>query len=344
MSSGPAATEALVAHGVGTITVLHYQGIGDNILALPLLHALRRRFPRARLQLMVPRKRFGLFHGAGLDILFSCSEGHLFLQPPSAVVFDLDTGSPAGSYHQLIRRLECGLLLGFHSPGAALPAAGRALRVDLAERPIWRQYLDLAERLTGSPLPEPEPPLFSCRPEAERMADRVLHGRGDAPVVALAPGAALPEKRWPPSQFRAVTRHLRRVHHALALLVGSPEEQPLADEICEASDAGTLNLMGCTLEEMAALIRRSDLVVANDSVAIHMAAALAVPAVGIYYGRRSSPLVHRPIGRRSTVVFTREAEAAADLLEEVLRHIDRYLAADSWLGNHWHSSARLVRV
>jgi heptosyltransferase II len=97
-------------------------------------------------------------------------------------------------------------------------------------------------------------------------------------VIGVSPGAAFGSaKRWPADRFAAVAREFPR-----AMLFGSAAERDLCDRIA-AEVPGSLNLAGrTTLREFIDLAAACRLFVTNDSGAMHLASALAVPTVTVF--------------------------------------------------------------
>jgi heptosyltransferase-2 len=106
-------------------------------------------------------------------------------------------------------------------------------------------------------------------------------------AVALAPGAVGPAKRWPAAYYAELGRRLlgqgRRVW-----VVGGPGEKALAAEIAAAAPHEIRDLTGPDLRNAILALAAADLAVSNDSGLLHVAAALATPAIGIF-GPTSPP-------------------------------------------------------
>jgi lipopolysaccharide heptosyltransferase I len=108
--------------------------------------------------------------------------------------------------------------------------------------------------------------------------------------VAVIPGARWNTKRWPIDRYTELVRHLLTEGHSVVLL-GSPDEQPLADTIEAAledhpptdASATLVNLAGkTTLAEMIGVLARTALVIGNDSGPLHIAIALGRKTLSIY--------------------------------------------------------------
>ncbi|GAB4361434.1 MAG: glycosyltransferase family 9 protein [Deltaproteobacteria bacterium] len=144
---------------------------------------------------------------------------------------------------------------------------------------------------------DPIPLSLRVPPEADRKAaERLLPlAGGSGPVVAIQAGASDPHKMWHPSSFVRVCRSLRDAVGARFLFLGGPGERELAARIRELSDSpGSLLLAGETsLDELAAILKRADLMITNDTGPMHLAAAVGTPvislAIGPVYYSNTSP-------------------------------------------------------
>jgi heptosyltransferase-2 len=106
------------------------------------------------------------------------------------------------------------------------------------------------------------------------------------PVIGISPGAAYGNaKRWLPDRFAEVARAWQRVSAAV-LIFGSASERPLCEEIAAYLSGRRIevrNLAGqTTLREFIDLAAVCRLFLTNDSGAMHVASALAVPTVAVF--------------------------------------------------------------
>ena len=131
----------------------------------------------------------------------------------------------------------------------------------------------------------PGPPLASITvaAEARDRARVLLRERGIAaqPFVVFAPGAAYGKaKQWLPSRFAELAR-LIAADGIATVLIGAKGDIPACDEVARHSTAS--NLVGRTdLPVLAGLLSLSQGVVANDSGAMHLAAAAGVPVTAVF--------------------------------------------------------------
>jgi ADP-heptose:LPS heptosyltransferase len=103
------------------------------------------------------------------------------------------------------------------------------------------------------------------------------------PFAVLHPGASDPRRRWPPTSFAAVGDALAAA--ALdVVVIGGVGEQDLAATVVAAMQAPAHNLAeSLSLAALAGLLAAAQVMVANDSGPRHLAAAVGVPTVGIFW-------------------------------------------------------------
>ncbi|NOY79908.1 MAG: lipopolysaccharide heptosyltransferase II [Kiritimatiellaeota bacterium] len=120
------------------------------------------------------------------------------------------------------------------------------------------------------------------------------------PWLALAPGAAYgPAKQWSAEAFGRVAREWTR-RGGRVVAVGTARERSLGD-VAIAGSLGALNLAGTTsLGELMAVLSVVRAVAANDSGAMHLAAALGTPGVAVFGS--TDPTATGPLGERWIVL------------------------------------------
>jgi ADP-heptose:LPS heptosyltransferase len=108
----------------------------------------------------------------------------------------------------------------------------------------------------------------------------------DGPFLALAPGASCPSRRYEPARFAAVARGLATRTGLPIVVVGSGREAELVEPILAATrSSSVVSLVGRTsVPELAAVLQRSLLVLANDSGPMHLADAFGRPMVILFSG------------------------------------------------------------
>ncbi|MGH8279871.1 MAG: lipopolysaccharide heptosyltransferase II [Gammaproteobacteria bacterium] len=176
-------------------------------------------------------------------------------------------------------------------------------RLDKQMLPLAVQrYVALGlERDAVLPSPIPRPALrVDAANHAHLLATLGLNTA--KPVIAIAPGAEGPGKRWPGERYAELSRRL--IHGGKQVWVfGSGKERDLGDEIRRVAGESVTNLCGRTrLEDVIDLMSLANIVVTNDSGLMHVAAAVGARLVVIYGA--SSPDYTPPLTDKAEIVRT----------------------------------------
>jgi heptosyltransferase-2 len=266
--------------------------LGDAIMALPAMAAIRRAYPAASLAVVAP---------AGIAPIF---EEHTAVAPQQVIRVGAGADERAllaGERFDAILLLPNSFRSAWIARGAGISerwgyANGprRWVLTRTIPRPGGRlhqsdYYLRLAAAVTGRDASAPDPaPLISATDETVRRGSAALERLGVPPgarLVGFAPGAAYGHaKRWPPDRIAAVIERLGR-DGVGSILVGAEGDRGAGREIESALPPGVTvtNLIGRTdLRLLAGVLARCDAFVSNDSGAMHLAAALGVPVAAIF--------------------------------------------------------------
>lgn len=160
--------------------------------------------------------------------------------------------------------------------------------------PAVEYYLRLVRECLLGWAPErraktPEYLELGVTPEQARAGVELLGraeiGEGE-PFAVLNPGGNNEAKRWPAERFAALAKRLHE-HHGLRVVVnGSPGEAELTGRIAAESGLGAacaaLPALGVTIGALKEVVRRSELMVTNDTGPRHIAAAFGVPLVTLF--------------------------------------------------------------
>lgn len=184
--------------------------------------------------------------------------------------------------------------------------------------PACNYYFRLATHFLRSLAIEPPADLgpleLATTPDDDLAAAQLLAAAGipvesqrRTPLALLNPGANDPAKRWPHDRFAALADYLIEHHNMTILVNGSPSERDLVASVIQHTrhTDRIINLTNhaMTLATLKGVIRRTRLVVTNDTGPRHIAAAFSVPVVTLF----------GPTDRRwTTIPFQDEIEIVAD--------------------------------
>jgi heptosyltransferase-2 len=158
---------------------------------------------------------------------------------------------------------------------------------------------------------EPQPRLFPNDADRE-AAGKFLARLGRERIAAIHPGSGGEKKNWPVERFGAVARWLvDELAMQLLVVQGEADERAVAGLIGALERRPVTVARGLKLPELAAVLQRCALFVGNDSGITHLAVAVEVPTVAMF-GPASTP-VWQPTGGRVAVVQFGEHDVAEAL-------------------------------
>ncbi|HEX6434635.1 MAG TPA: lipopolysaccharide heptosyltransferase II [Gemmatimonadales bacterium] len=289
------------------ILAVRFSSIGDVLLTTPLLRALRRRHPTARITVLTK-----LGHAPLLS--HNPHVSHVIGIPADGGVVGLGAELRANRYthlldlHDSIRSRMLRVLV----PGSwhTYPKhrVARAILIHTKKnwyrdsRPVAERYFDAARDLDVAP--DGSPPDLFLSPEAVREAEDWLEGRGltrARPLIALAPGAAHATKRWPLEHWHALVRRLVGEGFDV-VLVGGSDDLSVGDALLASADSRVVNGAGqFGLQGTGAVLQRARVVVSGDTGVMHMATAVGTPVVALF-GPTVRPFGFFPYTSRAQVV------------------------------------------
>ena len=275
--------------------------IGDSVMSLAALRELRRLYPDDHLSLLVTPWVAGLFVDQEIvDEIIPFESSGSFWKDLIQLRGQLKRFQTAILFQNAFRAAVVTLFsgvperIGYATDGRSPLLTRRARpRIKKLERHQIYYYLDLLHQTGLSPRNYLEEPDFKpdihlkAPPEGIRRAGEILEAAGppsEGPLILLNPGAYYgPAKRWFTDRYAALADHLIDEVKADIVLIGSPEERTLADEIQTLTRNPLKIVTGQTdLPSLMGLMSRCRLFITNDSGPMHLAAALDTPQIALF--------------------------------------------------------------
>ena len=298
--------------------------VGDVLLTLPAIAALRRELPGAQLAYAAP--------AASADVARHCPHlDETLVVPFPPFPRRVSAGS---SWRETVRRQSAGLAGAFDAAlvvrpddpwsGELVAAAAIPIRLGF-DMPRTRPHLtdvlpvprkqhvsidgfDLADALlariglAARTTRILEASFIPSRGDEEEASAVLSHAGGDEAPIVLHPGSGWPLKNWPAPRWREVATELGRRCRTTPLVAGTAAEQTLARDVADGTPAidvaGRLSLGG-----LAAVHARARLVVTTDSGALHLAAVMGAPVVGLF--GPGDPVLFAPLAAPNRVRVVR---------------------------------------
>jgi len=295
--------------------------LGDAVMTVPALRALRRVFPDAEITLYTRTETANLFLEADfVDSVIAFSPGRSSIKR----FFDHIHSLRAGNYELAI------LLTNSWESALVAMLASIPTRIgydhehrgivltDAIPVPKWKAdrhevhfYLNLIgeieEKYSGTRAISNEPPNAELMVSFPRQNDaRGLLKRNGAgmnrPIVALGVGSTNSRaKRWPAISYALLADRLKAELEVDVLLIGSEGDRTAADEVMASSKSDLIDLTGKTsVADAAAILSTIDLLISNDMGLAHIAPSTGTPTIVIF--GPTDPVTTRPFSNNAEVV------------------------------------------
>jgi heptosyltransferase-2 len=293
--------------------------VGDAIMALPALRAVRRRYSDAEIVIVARPYVADIYHDQEICnrlVAYDPRGSHAGFSGRERLAADLR-----------VQKFDVALLM-----QNAFDAAWLAWRAKIPERigyardgrsflltkavPLPRHgeipahekfyYLELLRR-AGWLDSVQEEAFISLRvsEDKRRSADEFLcksGARHGAPRIAIGAGASYGSaKCWPPSRFAEVASRLQSQADVDVILFGTAAEASVSTAISAEMRRPPVDLTGkTTIADLPALLSQCHLFIGNDSGAMHVAAAVGLPIVAVF--GPTDPLGTAPVTPHSSIV------------------------------------------
>ena len=303
------------------ILVVDFGQLGDVVMSLPALRAIRERFPYAKITVAVGKPGGELVHLSGYadEIIevdrVSLRDGPTLISIGRIIklvkdvrklnfdfVIDLHSyyetnilGFLSGAQHRLYSRRE-NRSLDFLANFKPRPAK-ESEKTHLIDR-----YLDLLKPLgvqNASRIPE-----LKTSADADAAVEALLRKEkadSGALLVGLFPGAGHLSRRWPQEHFAELADHLVRNDRVRVVVFAGPEEREIVAQMRPLFPPKTIFLDRLTIPQLVSAQARLTLFVSNDTGPVHIAAAVGTPVIVIL--DRPDPHCFIPVGDGSKAIF-----------------------------------------
>jgi lipopolysaccharide heptosyltransferase II len=263
-----------------SLLIIRPGGIGDAVLLIPAINALKDHFPDIRITVLAEKRNASTF-----KLCPHVNEVLHYDKPKEllkALRWSYDVVIDTEQWHRL-----SAVVARLIRPAISIGYATNE-REKLFTHPVSYShddyeavsFLKLLTPLGIEVATEIMTPFFIV-PETSRCnSGTLLESLQGRPFVTIFPGASIPERRWGTERFAAVAQRLSAEGIAV-VVVGGQGEQTDGDRIVAGSCG--LNLAGKTsLTETAAIVEKSSVLLTGDSGVLHMAVGLGTPTVSLF--------------------------------------------------------------
>ena len=302
--------------------------VGDAIMTVPALEAVRENFPRTHITVLAKPWVAPLFeHHPAVDRVLVFDKGHgswtgfvemlkmsRFIRKERFDLAILFQNAFEAALLAFLGRVK--LRVGYKTDGRSLLLTHGVPRTEAVLTVHQVGYYCAILRALGWAAEERDPALHAGS-EVRGEAAGVLTSGGIDPggyIVGLSPGAVFGNaKRWPPDRFAEIGDRAVEKWGAKVVVFGSGGERAICHSVCGAMRHDALNLCGkTTLRAAMGVMDRCRFFVTNDSGLMHMASALGLPTVAIFGS--TDHVTTGPRGPKTRIV--RRAPSCAPCLKQ----------------------------
>ena len=293
------------SNDISSILVIQLWGIGESILTLPAVDALRKKFPKAELNVLVTSRNEDVYYN-NKNINKTVK---INLNPFSILNFIIKNNQKYDFVIDMEEYLNISSIISFfvgkrivgYSHNARARLYTSKVKYNDKQHAV-QTFLDLARVLNINYTINNLPKLNFSKND-KRFVDKFLKNnniKSNDFVVCVAPGAAESAKArmWPYERYAELCDEIASRYNAKIIFVGASNEAELIDEIQKnmENNSKTINAAGkITLNQLFYLIGKSNFFIGNDAGPMHIAAAQGVKTLGLF--GPNLPLRFGPYGK-----------------------------------------------
>ncbi len=328
-----------------TILVFRTGQLGDTLVAMPAIQAIRNKYPHHSMVLLTDRHPDSNGYVSSWDMLGPTGwfDDVLFYTP---------AGGPKGMLEVVmsltgkLRRLSAEYVFNLshertpwqnkrdrfffrHMVGVPNYQGNGAFKCSKNPdgslpnvEPEWHRLL----RIAGG---EKGPAFHLPIPDIERKQLRgIVEAEGISTtrkLLAIGPGSKMPAKMWPKERFAELGKRLQQAYQDMELLVlGGKNDKEFGDELCKEWGERSHNLAGrLSIYGSAAILEHCVGFIGNDTGAMHLAGMMGKPCIALF-SARNNPGKWEPYGK-GHIIFRREIECSGCMLEICKEHQNKCL-------------------
>ncbi len=298
--------------------------MGDLVLSLPAVHAMRRAYPAAQIDMLVMPPNVGIIKHDPAITRIVTYDPNIWRRPNALLRLDTYRAF-LGLMHDL-RAAKYDLCLSLAGDWASVfaffskarrrvgyrdeaypffmtdPVQGRRYRIHQHEV----DYIAGLARAAGGTIEGAlREPVLCVGQQAREEVEALLAANGvqvgDLLIAVHAGATNGAAKRWPPAHWAALADRLITELGAKVILTGAASDAEITDAVVARLKQAPLNFTGKTnVPQLVALLERCDLVISGDSGPLHIAGAVRTPVVAIH--GPTDPELSGPVGKAATVL------------------------------------------
>ena len=277
---------------VKRMLVITLSNVGDIILTTPAIRSLRKEYPGSRIDVMVGPQGKGIFEK----------------DPDVFKLIIYDKHMPISQKRRLqlkLKKLRYDLVVDLKNTVFPLLIGPRFRTQTIQSFPssvthsIQKHLYRL--RSLGIEDAEQRPGIYIPKDDEDYIASMIEENGIGETFVVVNPGAKSHLKRWTIEGFSEVSDRLIRECSSDVVFIGMDEDKAIAEKIAARMKSKAHDLVGKTnIRQLASLIKRSKLIVTNDSAPLHLGSAVGTKVLALF--GPTDPKKYGPIGEFDVVI------------------------------------------
>ena len=310
------------------ILVIRLDLIGDLVLSMTLVRALKRSYPQAEIDLLaIPASAKVVMHDPELTEIITY-DPNVWRRPKALI--QAKNWRDAYKLRRRLRERHYDIAVSVFGAWAGVIAvlSGAKRRVGFGRESYpgfmtdnvpgrhWSPgdhkhevdyCLELAKSSGAATIPADRTPRLYVDPQARQQLEQLLMREGvqqEKPLIACHVSSNNGQsKRWPVPYWATLIDKLIREQGAQVIFTGAPADSPLIESVSRRMQEQAINLAGKTsLPQLVALLQRADLVISGDSGPMHIAAAVGTPLIAIH--GPTDPVLSGPVSPTATILYS----------------------------------------
>ena len=342
------------------ILIIDFGQLGDVVLSLPALRAIRQRFPSARITVAAgkPANEVVALSGYADEIFevdrVALRDGNKLVSIWRIVQLVKQVRQAKFDFVIDLHSLSETNLLGYlsgapHRLYARRPGRSVDYLANFKPRPVVEgkdrhavdRYLDVIEPLDiKNP---PRVPVLKRNNAADVAVDSLLKkqkAQSGELLVGLFPGAGHIGRRWPLENYAQLADHLIRNDRVRVIVFSGPEERAFVSEMRAVFPPATIFFDRLTIPQLVSAQARLTLMVSNDTGPAHLAAAAGAPVLVIM--NRLTPHNFMPLGDQHRFVYGDISKTTVDEVYQAAHEIILLNRTDRLLKTPDFSNSRAI--
>ena len=289
-----------------TIAVIKLWAVGDSVVLLPTIKALRERYPGAKIDVFARKRNAAVFECTDyINRIILFEPENIFKIISSFRRYDYSIDSePYLNISALLSFWLATDRIGFdHSTRALLYTK----KIKFSRKHLVMQsYLEMAAILGGKYTKDTLVRLKTGKAEISSIDQFLKRNKTTPKLIGICIGVAesVKSREWPSENFAALADKIIEKYHQKIVFIGSNNEKEMIAQVLNQMKHRdwTIDSSGQTnLKEMFELVSRCHLFVSNDTGPMHVAAAQGCRTIGLF--GPNTPALWAPFGKNNISIY-----------------------------------------